>query len=101
MITLLTITTVQWYGIVLIVAGVICRYVVGRNRFNRRGSGGLQQYDSYNKALATSFFERLLKLAGTVLIVGGIFLYAVEWFNKRSAEKFRQEQMEENAKTKS
>lgn len=93
--TLLAITTVQWYGIVLIVAGLSFRNIVGRNRFNRRGVGGLQGYDNYNKALATTIFERLLKILGTLLILGGIFLYAVEWYNKRTAEKFRQEEARE------
>ncbi|WP_199119914.1 hypothetical protein [Pedobacter sp. ASV28] len=93
--TLLAITTVQWYGIILIAVGLILRYIVGRNRFNRRGVGGLQHYDSYNRALATTLFEKILKLIGTLLLLAGLFLYAVEWFNKRSAEKYRQEQIRE------
>lgn len=98
MATLLAITTVQWYGIILIAVGLALRYIVGRNRFNRRGPAGLQQYDSYNRALGTSLFERLLKILGTLMILGGIFLYAVEWYNKRTAEKFRQEETREQRK---
>ncbi|MBN8879830.1 MAG: hypothetical protein J0I32_19960 [Sphingobacteriales bacterium] len=82
----------QWYGIILFTVGLLLRYIVGRNRFNRRGVGGLQHYNSYNRAVATTLFESILKMIGTVLLLAGLLLYAVEWYNKRTAEKYRQEE---------
>ncbi|OJV98786.1 MAG: hypothetical protein BGO52_08415 [Sphingobacteriales bacterium 44-61] len=90
--TILAITAVQWYGIILFTVGLLLRYIVGRNRFNRRGVGGLQHYNSYNRAVATTLFESILKMIGTVLLLAGLLLYAVEWYNKRTAEKYRQEE---------
>ncbi|MCJ0743487.1 hypothetical protein [Pedobacter montanisoli] len=92
---LLMVTTVQWYGIILIILGLIFRYIVARNRFNRRGSGGLQQYDSYNKALVTTAFERFLKIIGTGMLLFGVFLIAIEWFNKSTTEKYKLEKLKE------
>jgi len=91
--TILAITAVQWYGIILFTVGLLLRYIVGRNRFNRRGVGGLQHYNSYNRAVATTLFESILKMIGTVLLLAGLLLYAVEWYNKRTAEKYRQEEL--------
>ncbi|WP_410221426.1 hypothetical protein [Pedobacter sp.] len=92
---LLMITTVQWYGIILVILGLIFRYIVARNRFNRRGSGGLQEYDSYNKALVTTAFERFLKIIGTGMLLFGLFLIAIEWFNKNTAERLELEKLRE------
>lgn len=96
--TLLVITTVQWYGIVLIVVGLALRYIVGRNRFYRRNQTGLQTYENYNKSLAIPLFERLLKVLGTLLLLGGLFLFAMELYNKRTAEKLRKEDLKEQQK---
>ena len=40
-------------GIASLILGLIIRYSVGRRRFNRRTPFGLQQFRSYNQALAT------------------------------------------------
>lgn len=96
MFTLLAITAVQWYGVILLAVGLLLRFIVAQNRFNRRGVGGLQQFSSYPKALAVSSFEGLLKFIGFILILTGLFLYAVEWYNKSTAEKFRQQQLEQH-----
>lgn len=96
--TLSNITPVQWYGIILALVGLLLRYIVGRNRFDRRGVGGLQHYDSYFTAFATSAFERLLKTVGTLLLLSGIFLIAVECYNRYTVGKTRQERLLEQRK---
>ncbi|SKA41469.1 hypothetical protein SAMN04488128_105449 [Chitinophaga eiseniae] len=74
-------------AILLIIIGLSARWYVGRNRFNRRGPGGLQHYSSYNKALATSFFERIVKIIGTLLLLFGILLLLATWINNKAVRE--------------
>jgi len=59
-------------GILMIVIGFALRHYVNRQRFYRRGAGGLQHYSSYSKAVTTSAFEKVLKFIGLVLMVAGL-----------------------------
>lgn len=59
-------------GLALLAAGIGCTTVVGRRRFYRRGPGGVQQFRSYNGAVATRTGEGCLTLLGWVLIAGGL-----------------------------
>lgn len=56
-------------AIVCIVVALLIRYWVGRRRFNRRGVGGLQHFSSYEKAMVTTFFEKLLMLVSLALLL--------------------------------
>lgn len=64
-------------GIVLLLLGLIIRYSVSRRRFNRRTLFGLQQFRSYNEALATRGGEGCARTVGTLLILTGLVLVFV------------------------
>lgn len=64
------------YGIIFLLAGLALRYFVNRRRFNRRSITGMQQYKNYEQAVATTFFEKVLKIVGLALILLGAFLVA-------------------------
>ncbi|AOM80025.1 hypothetical protein BFS30_24405 [Pedobacter steynii] len=65
----------NWYYViaaVLFIVGIVVNTSINRRRFYRRGPGGLQHYDSYGKAVATTWLERLGKLVAVVLILFAI-----------------------------
>ncbi|OJW55584.1 MAG: hypothetical protein BGO55_03320 [Sphingobacteriales bacterium 50-39] len=64
-------------GIVSFLLGLIIRYYTGRRRFNRRTPFGLQQYRSYNEALATRSGEGCARVIGTLLALAGLVLIFV------------------------
>lgn len=64
-------------GIILLLLGIIIRYSVSRRRFNRRTPFGLQQYRSYNEALATRGGEGCAKVIATLLVLAGLLLVFV------------------------
>ncbi len=88
--------TVPVLGAILVVIGIVIRLVIGRNRFYRRGPGGLQQYSSYRRSLLFSFLEWLFGKLAFVMILFGLFLLGTHFFNKCQAEKHRASQLKEN-----
>lgn len=50
-------------------AGLLIRFIVGRQRFRRRGIGGLQHFSSYTRALAITLLERLAMLLANLLLL--------------------------------
>lgn len=62
-------------AIILFVLGLIMNIYVGRNRFYRRGPGGLQHFSSYGRAVVQSGVERIIKFLGIVFMILGIAVY--------------------------
>ncbi|ACT93581.1 hypothetical protein Dfer_2363 [Dyadobacter fermentans DSM 18053] len=81
MILAFNITSVMMYGFVLLATGIAIRFVVNRRRFNRRGIGGAQFYDSYWSSVLISTLEGLSMLASAGCIVVGLLLFFIELFN--------------------
>ncbi|MEO6283980.1 MAG: hypothetical protein ABIN80_09290 [Dyadobacter sp.] len=79
---LISITPVISYGILLLLIGVGIRIFVGKRRFNRRGYGGAQLYNSYWSAALISTIEGVLMIISALSIVGGALLVLVELFNQ-------------------
>lgn len=67
-------TRIQVHGIYLLIAGLVIRFIVGRRRFNRRGVGGLQHFNSYIVDLIVMTIEWLFNLIGLLAIIMGVFL---------------------------
>ncbi|NIJ52617.1 hypothetical protein [Dyadobacter arcticus] len=83
MILAFSITSVMVYGAILLALGLAFRVFVGKLRFNRRGYGGAQHYNSYFSAILTSTGEGLLMIISALAIVSGIILIVLELFNSR------------------
>lgn len=60
------------YNILLIIAGLFIRYQVGRRRFNRRSTAGVQLYRNYFVAVVTTIGERIANILGALLIIVAI-----------------------------
>ncbi len=56
----------------LIGIGLLIRFIIGYRRFNRRGIAGLQQFDSYWKAILITSLEWLFKWTANALILFGV-----------------------------
>ncbi|MFA6151991.1 MAG: hypothetical protein WC716_11765 [Chitinophagaceae bacterium] len=56
----------------LIGIGLLIRFIIGYRRFNRRGVAGLQQFDSYWKAILITTLEWVFKWTANALILFGI-----------------------------
>lgn len=74
-------TSVTIAGILMLLSGFALRLIISKNRFDRRGPAGLQEFDSYWKALFASIAEWLFGIVAFALIVGGAVLLLVEWYN--------------------
>jgi hypothetical protein len=61
-------------GIIICGIGFLLCYFVGRRRFNRRGIGGLQQYNSYGTAIITTLFEKMVNFIGIILLLIGLWV---------------------------
>lgn len=73
--------TVITIGVLLLVSGLVIRYIINRRRFNRRGEGGLQHFKSYERATVITFIEKIIMLLSMILLlVGVVFLIAVIFF---------------------
>lgn len=60
--------TVIFIAIILLILSIVLRYFINRKRFNRRGSGGLQQFENYRKATITTLLEKILMKLSIVII---------------------------------
>ena len=79
--TLLGFSSVQMTGVMLLFTGLLIRLIIGKRRFDRRGTGGLQHFRSYWAALILTFIEWLVSLVSMLMILSGLLLLLVEWFN--------------------
>ena len=61
-------------GLGLLGLGLLIRFVIGRNRFNRRTPFGLQQYKTFGEAWVTRRGEGCAGAIGTLLLLAGILL---------------------------
>lgn len=87
--------TVPILASILMIAGVFIRFIIGRNRFYRRGAGGLQHYSSYPRSLLIGILEWIFGKLSFVMILFGLFLLGIHFFNQRQAEKHRAVQVTE------
>jgi len=68
-------------GLGLLAICLFIRYQVGKRRYSRRGIGGLQQFGSYRKAVATTTIETLLIVIANLCGLSGLFLLSITAFN--------------------
>jgi len=59
-------------GLVLFIAGLLIRFLIGRRRFKRRNVAGLQVFPGYLAALIITTLELLANLLGFILILAGL-----------------------------
>ena len=74
-------TTVQILGSVLLLIGFIIRLFIGKRRFDRRGVGGMQHFQSYWVALILTFIEWIAGIVSLMIILSGLILLLVEYYN--------------------
>lgn len=79
--TIQSITTVQWYGIILMAAGLIVRYILGLRKYNRIRNWCTLPMPPFYMALFVGVMEWLFTWAANVGMMYGLFLILIEWYN--------------------
>lgn len=67
-------------GVILFIIGLIIRYIIARNRFNRRMVTGVELFKSYNRFLIIRILEKFGRLIAFILILAGIFFFIMGIF---------------------
>jgi hypothetical protein len=67
-------------GIVALALGISIKLFIGRRRFSRRNPAGLEGFKNYRNALITPFFETVVTLIGSSLIVVGVLCLGMAMF---------------------
>lgn len=67
-------------GILFVIIGVTCLLVIGRRRFYRRNEAGLEEFDNYTKAVASTFIEGIISAIAWILIGFGGLVAVVYFF---------------------
>ena len=62
------------HPLILIIVGLIVRYVIGWRRFNRRGITGLQLFSSYEKWWLTTRMEAVINFLALLAMIAGLIL---------------------------
>ena len=75
------------YGLTIIFIGLMFRYWVNRRRFNRRNGAGKQGFHNYEERVSFPIIEKLIKLIGLLLLLAGLFLITIDWFNHYCSSK--------------
>lgn len=61
-------------GSIILVLGLLLVRFVSRRRFNRRGPGGLQHYNSYDDSIVIRVFEWIVKMIAYIMIICSLAL---------------------------
>jgi hypothetical protein len=56
----------------LIVVGIIINFIISRRKFNRRAMTGAQGFRSYEGAMVTRFFEKIIRIVAVLMVITGI-----------------------------
>jgi len=64
--------------IILLLFGLLLRYIIGRRRFNRRSLAGVQGFRSYAMAVLTMTIEKLANIFATLCILLAIILFLLK-----------------------
>ena len=64
--------------ILLLLFGLLVRYIIRRRRFNRRSMAGVQGFKSYTIAVLTMTIEKLANILATLCILLAIILFLLK-----------------------
>lgn len=64
-------------GMILLCAGLLIRYLIGRRRFNRKNFVGLQVFSSYLASRLIPILENIFNFLGLILICFGAVMMLI------------------------
>jgi len=70
-------SSMKVWGIILLIIGFTLKYWIGRRRFNRTNSLGVQAFKTYEGMRLTKLFEGLVQLTGNVLMILGVLAFLI------------------------
>lgn len=62
-------------GGIIFILGILLVRFVNRRRFNRRGPGGLQHFNSYDSSVVIRLFEWIVKIVAYIMIICSLALF--------------------------
>jgi len=68
-------------GIIFLVICWVINLIIGRRKFYRRNQAGVEEFESYGKAVGTNLFEGALTKIATGIGVVGIIMIIIGWIN--------------------
>lgn len=66
-------------GIVFFLIGCVGVYWTGKRSFERRNVAGMEEFESYGKAVGTKALEGVISLIAKVLIFLGFLMFCMGW----------------------
>jgi hypothetical protein len=66
-------------AIILILSGIMLRYLIKKRKFKRTTYTGVEVFKSYEAAWFTKLIENLVFCMGTLMMIGGIITLIIKW----------------------
>jgi hypothetical protein len=63
--------------ILLLLLGLLVRYIIGRRRFNRRSLAGVQGFKSYTRAILITTVEKVINGLALLCIILSVMLFII------------------------
>jgi len=84
-------TTVIILGTIMLLTGLVLRYLLNRRRFNRRNFAAVETFNSYEHRTVTRIGEKAGRYIAWALILAGVFFLFVAWYNHHTASNYRKQ----------
>ena len=68
-------------GLIMVILGGAVKYWLSRRAFYRRGVGGLEEFNSFEKAVVTSLWEKPLHIISFLTIIIGVIVILVSFMS--------------------
>ena len=66
-------------ALIMLAIGIFIRYRIGKRKFNRRATTGVETFSSYESSVLTRFIERIAGLIALFCIVVGLLLLIMHY----------------------
>lgn len=69
----------KFMGVIFFIIGCYGVYWVGGKSFNRRNEAGIEEFQSYGKAVGSKAIESIVKFASWLFVMFGFLMFCMGW----------------------